>query len=650
MYTQSELSRLVTEIRRPFWRRDQLWDKRRAVRFGRLEPWLPDNLRHFPTEYVRFVDRLPGLVVRRLKQRLGAHTLRIRVVSRLTGAPGERLQGKLEQLEDIYRALHEALDPVGAADGLVREHQAADGLGVFELEFLPPFVPPAAEVDEDEAAYLQRLAAARQDYGLPVRLSAPDPRGIYYARNGDRLEAVVKVMNLPLFQVRDAWLSEGLRLRLDEGGEGRLLKEAVVGGELSPAPTAAEYGRLARVVVVADQSYIYHLVYPRTAPALGGVDESAFGDFPGQYQELLLCGAYPNPLGRPPFYLAGTGRTSDSDPAYQEEPLALEVLEIAPYINQMRTIRYMRALVDALKPVAVTRTLPPGESEAPPTLEGLWRPGFLELGPGDNLREIPSAHIPDFDKLETWLSQYELSFNQSLMAAVQTGALGRNTPAWTTMMFLEEQASLVQDALAQRAAAWQAVLEDAALALRKRYLSDGPVYLPRAKSTGARSKPGALLLEVSLSDLELAHRLEVTIHSLTQSQTVAYTEYARRLYEEGTISQQTYEEMIGIEDRVEEGRRKAQEALWRAVVSPEVFAREVARQRLRPVYGDIVDVLFGPPPGPPPAPPGPVPEADGAQPLPPMAEELPPRMPGLGMPLGFNRPPNIRATPTPGGI
>src|SRR5437870_5311225 len=92
-YNDSELSKLLAEIRKPFTTsRDVLWDNRRAIRYRRHQPWVPKNLKaaisadDMPLS-VYYRDSLPGFVINRIKQRLGSNDIDIAVKTRGDAGP-----------------------------------------------------------------------------------------------------------------------------------------------------------------------------------------------------------------------------------------------------------------------------------------------------------------------------------------------------------------------------------------------------------------------------------------------------------------------------------------------------------------------------------------------------------------------------------
>jgi len=252
------------EVRRPYLgtdRRDSLMDRRRDIRHRRYQPWLPEGI-EIEKASILFRDSLPEYVINRIKQRLGVNDLNIQVS--LRGDAGPEKVRKGEKIEDWLRGALDDLDPLGRHDGKVREHQAGDGEGWVQLEFLPDYVPPARG-EEPDGDYDDLVNEGRKTWGIPLKLQSPDPRSLYVPPGMDKLSLVVKVVNRPLIDVRDKWASQGLVLRSDD--QGRLVRSLQQTGVLAPAPTVAEYGRMVRCVEIADSDYIYQCVFPQTAPA-----------------------------------------------------------------------------------------------------------------------------------------------------------------------------------------------------------------------------------------------------------------------------------------------------------------------------------------------------------------------------------------------
>lgn len=584
-YNEMELASILTELRRPFQTtRDPMMDRWRAVRHRRLKPWLPKALEGFVAqdiENIMFRDPLPEFVINRIKQRLGANQMTISV--RPPGDIGPKLERMYEDLEDAFNGIAETLDPIGAVDGRVREHQAADGKGWYELEFLPKWVPSGDEAKDK---------LSRQQYGLPVCLSAPDPRSLYPGKgfNG-RLLMVAKVVDVPLIDVRNNWSKEGFKLAWEgDHANGRVVKSDLI--PLMPvntSPTVVEYGKTVRLVRFADSYNIYDCCYSQ--PVAGG---QLGDDVSGSTPQLILLATYPNPIGRPPFYAASARSTSDPNPGYEDYPLALEILETAPFVSQVRTIEIINAMIESMLPWHVRRTNPDNSNAAPSKPPELGK-GFYEMDGVIGL--IPTNQHDNLDKLDSTLSGLYNAYNTSIMGALQAGLVGKTTPAWTLMQMNEEQVSLLQEALDQRAIAFKEVLLDVRRYIKNHHLNDGSIYVnaERRQKNVEAGRAGALM-ELNHDLLALENfKLSVTIEAMTQSQRAADTEYWRRIWIEGRISDETYDEHLGIQDRVEEQARLDRQAISKPMRQmARSVAMELAKVKLRPLYGSVVDTVLGP--------------------------------------------------------
>ena len=536
--------------------RDMVMDRRRDVRHRRAMPWIPDGI-EIEKAKIAFRDSLPEYVINRSKSRLQQNPINISVHVRGDAKPTLKRRG--ENLEDWFRGVVNDLDPLGQVDDRVCEHQCADGDAWAQLEFYPDFTPPH-HGDEPDGDYDDLVEDARKDWGLPLSLSAPDPRMVYCSDNTDRPAVVAKVFNRPLIDVRDKWLSSGMGLRVDP--DGKLERYLVLGGYMPPSPTVFEHGRLVRVVEIADCYFIYHCIFPQTVPS-GAASNEAFGDMPGSTPNLILINRYPNPLGRPPFFRAPARRTSDPDPAFAFYPLCVEMLETAEYVNQWQSIRMLKGLVEASMPVHYKPILPQAQSEnaAPKNLNKLLRPGFLQAD--GTFNQIPNTPLEDFDKFSTQLQTIENMYNMSIMGALQSGQVGRSTPAWSIMQINEEQTGFLREPLDSRATMWREILLAVAKLVREKYGKTGKVYVRSNRPDKYQPEHNVdIVTGLAAQDFDVPYRLTIDIDAMTQSQRAANTEYGRRLWQEGSISQETYlEAYVGVIDPAQEQARKDRETL-----------------------------------------------------------------------------------------
>ena len=598
-------------------------DRWRAIRHGRFDPWLPDEITNFlgsVKERFYYHDRLPEFTVNRFKQRLGANDVVMSIRPR--GDVGPQAKRLYEDLEDGVNGIHEMLDPVGYVDLRGREHQVADGVMALELEFMPSWTPEGRLTSDSDEAYDRKVKQSRAEYGLPVCLSAPDPRSLYWVKARNQLKIVAKVVDVPLIDVQNKWTPDGFRLTYRQERQGKLDIEPITMGAIAPAPTAAEWGKMIRLVVLADDAYIYHCCYPNV---VGGTSTTggAFDDAPGAQPQLILLGKYPNPLGHPPFYLAGGRSTSDANPGYEYLPLPLEIIETAPHVNQVRTIQNVRGVINAMLPWHMRRSAPDGSSTTPITAPRLGM-GFWDFD--GQINRIPLQDMADLRNLDETLSGVYNAYNQSMMAAMQSGMIGRSTPAWSIMQLNEEQIGMLLEALSSRATAYKSVTLDVLKCLKDKHVKDGGVYIQGSKRNRNRPESGRFDAEMEITEqmLDLDYRLDVSIEAMTQSQRAANTEYHRRLWIEKRISDETYDEHIGIRDRVEEQARIDRQAIEKPMRDLAWgTAMEIAKAKLRPLYGSVVDVVLG----------GslPVPALPGGEPAIEDDYDPGPRMPGQGM-------------------
>ena len=456
---------------------------------------------------------------------------------------------------------------------------------------MPPRRQDGASNDEYDEARDQK----RREYGLGIAAAAPDPRSLYWPPSTREIKLMAKVVNVPLVDVMNDWNAEGFRLAYtgDIGDPlGRVEKLTFAGGAMPPSATAAEYGRIIRLVRITTPEYVYDCCYPSAMSTSAGFSDDA----PGTTPNLMLLGRYKNHFGRVPYYLMPARSTSDPDPGYAYEPLAQEILDLAPYVNQWRTIRMIHGLLQALKPVHAkpSRPLMDNSDSAPKSMPDLWRPGFLEFD--GTFDEIPTPPIQDFDKFDQALQSTYNSFNQSITSALLSGAIGKSTPAWSLLQITEEQVGLIKEALNHRATGWKQALDDTAYCVQQRQVKTGPVYVSASRMS-KEPEQGRVFVQVGLkaADFAIPHKLSVSIDGMTQSQRAADTEYWRRLHIEGTITDETYEEHIGIEDRVTEQARKRRQRIMKPMEDDAAsVARFVARQKLRRVHGAIIDVILPP--------------------------------------------------------
>lgn len=566
--TANDLSRLLMEVRRPYLGpngRDETWDRRRDLRHRRREPWTPSDF-GLDKAQVKYKDLTPEFVVNKLKSRLGANDFKYAI--KVPGDAGPVLRRKGENIEDFVRGAWDMLDPIGEKDGRSREHLAADGLSCLEFEILPHFTPPQRQ-DEDDEEYDNLVERFRQENGLPVRLLAPDPRSLY-TPTGDVMDVVFKVSNRPLIDVMYNWSASGfvLKAALDSsgsGGKGKLEQIPFLAGEQSPALSPSDYGQMVRLVRAADKDFIYDLAYSAVAPA-GPSAGFAFGDRPGEVPDLILLGRYRNPFGRVPFFFATARRTADPDPAYRDYPLAYELIEMAEYINQQTTVRQMRGVMEALKPVHYQphpdETVATTDNGGPSHIPKLWKPGFIRAR--GEFNDIPTPTVPDFDKYSIDLKATQQGFHQGLTSMLAAGQLGRASAAWMALQANEEVIAFLQEAMDSRANQRREASE-CLLKYCEERAEAGPITVRVARRS--RQQPQGnidVVHKMTAPDFRIPYRLEVTLDAMTQSQRAARVEYGRRLYEEGSISEETYlEEYVGIDDVLQEQARKDRETVMK---------------------------------------------------------------------------------------
>ncbi len=562
-YQIGELSKIYAEVRQPYLTqggRDDTLDYWRDLRHRRHNAWMPEELDKSMAQAARYYDSLPEYVVNKIAQRLRVNKPQVAV--RVRGDIKPTLKKKAENVEDWLRGALDDLDPGGLHETRFCKFQSGDGLAVAELEMLPDFVPPAT--DDPDNDYDDLVDDARSQWGLPMRLASPDPHMLYMLE-GERPEnppVVIKVTNRPLVDVQNNWTGQGFQLKVAEDGKSVEKRSFILGGGMAPVTTPTEYGRVVRIVRIATNDWIYDCVLPITAPS-GSYSNAAFDDMPGTIPSLVLLGRYPNMLGHPPFYLAPARATTDANPANRYYPLALEIIETGALINQTRSMRMAKSIMEVTKPTPYHPDIPRqgNENAAPRNLGKLWKPGILEAY--GTFGEIPSPTAEDFDKLEVQITTDRQQFNQGISAAMQSGAMGRGTPAWTTLQYNEEQLMLLGEAQDNRAQMYRRILQDVTRLARDKYGKDGKIYVSTT-TTNPRSPDNTVekIQGLASDDFKVPFNITVNIDTLTQSQRAASTEYGRRLYEEGSISQETYlEEYVGLTDPVQEQARKDREAM-----------------------------------------------------------------------------------------
>lgn len=656
-YDAPQLSQIVAEIRRPYLptnaaststlpyltvreTRDTRWDRWRDIRHRRIAPWLPEKARAafgFPLYYR---DTRVSKLLDEIAARLGANDVKVAVG--VIGDHGSKMTQRAETYEAWLRGVRNELDPWGLHYSRNRKFQASGGVGAFELEFLQGYVPPMRNGRDDKEYDAARDQAARE-CAFPVRLNTPDPRSLYWPAGQERPSIVVKVVNKPLIDVQNLYAAEGFTLGYEPGdGGGKIKQQYIVGGEMPPTGSSTvstlDVGKYVRCVVVADESYIYHLVSPT---AMAGPASTLAGDSPGAVEDLMLLAKYPNPLGHPPFYLTAARTTEDVDPGYHYIPLGYEALELTGEIDAVRSLIKIEAYQQALAPHHAKPRIPAMGGEptavAPKDPQAMVTPGILEYDgeiipvPGRDLQHLLAWEdklLRDYERLET-----------GIRGALKSGEFGKSSPAWAMMMYKEEETAFLKEALDSTASATQAMLEDITTLMKQRYATSAPVYVRADTRNKKTPEAGHLEQQIGMSaqDFDGPFRISVSIDAQTQSQRAAETEYGRRLLLEGTISHETYEtDYVGVEDRLTEEARKQRESL-KAKAAPFVdnVSMEMAKAQLRAVFGPIADIVLGPPPdmGAPGgnlAPPPPAPPPEGELPG---EEQMPafPEMPGLGM-------------------
>jgi len=558
------LSRIYAEIRRPFLSpagRDAQLDWWRAIRFRKQDAWLPDVLDKAMAEASRHHDSLPEWTVNHIAQRLRVNKPQVVVSTR--GDIKPTLRKKAENVEDWLRGALDDLDPAGVHEARFCKFQAGDGLAVGELEMLPDFVPP--QTDDPDNDYDDLVEDARSEWGLPMRLASPDPRSLYWlpGQRPMQPDVVIKVVNRPLVDAKNDWSLQGFQLHPSDDGKSIEKRPFVLGAGMAPVTSPTEYGRMVRIVRIATNDYIYDCCFPQTAESGPGGNMVFEDNMPGTIPSLILLARYPNLLGHPPYYFASGRSTTSTDPAQVHQPIALEQIETGALINQTRTMRQFMAFQAVTRPIGYKPDIPSqgNENAAPKNLGKILQPGILQHG--GTFDVIPSPEVQDLDKYEAAITQDRQSFNQGIAQAMQSGAMGRGTPAWTTLQYNEEQLMLLGEAQDMRANMYRRILQDVTRLSRDKYGKDGKIYVKTSRKSKASPDHNVEAIQgLAADDFNVPFNITVNIDTLTQSQRAASTEYGRRLYEEGSISQETYlEEYVGLTDPVQEQSRKDREAM-----------------------------------------------------------------------------------------
>lgn len=464
----SDLRKLITDVKKNFSNRDTLWGDRRKVRFRQMDQELLalplSNRAGANRALMVFQTEEPNQEVHRRVKRLVSNKIRVEALIYDTNDEQRQLaQDIKDALKALYKWMNRGKTP---PERLVVEHQQADGLGVFKLDFLTNYAAdklmyydlevletPDKEAPKNEApeqakarhsyqsiktklsgmmgedgspkymagvdleptAYKQATDAVKRTCDPPFRLSSVDPLAILYRPDGDGIPLVIEsgkrslnalVQNLSGYGVRVV----DNRLVQYQTGQDATSNDTIPENE----SVAKEYHDLIDYTEIRTrQEVVLILAHPKLKDGTKGPNVRDEDD-------AIIIG-FENPFG--PYstgYVFVPGDiTGSHDPAHEYQPPILGSLSVAQPINVLTTIRLSAAIDAALrgKYIKMNNDAQPApqldQSKADKT-PGVKDGKEVAMIPGEVKRE--EAPNIDLDKAEQQLAgiQQGFRFNEVL--------------------------------------------------------------------------------------------------------------------------------------------------------------------------------------------------------------------------------------------
>jgi|FLYL01.1.fsa_nt_gi hypothetical protein len=475
--TVSDLLKLVKAVSKPFDNRDTIYDNRRKIRFRKMDA----ELRSLPLSnragtnqalLVFQTEEVNQEVHRRVK-RLIANKPRIEVI---VYDADEESKRRAQDIEDGLKALWKWMNRGKVpAEQLATEFQQGDGLGWFKLDFIPSyaddvlapfnldyllisdeeFEPLIQEFPEDER---DRYVSARMEFisvrnrlseqfpdeididaraykevtdkylrrtDPPFRLSAPDPRTIYYRWDGDALDIVIEKGKRQINALLEAFGDHGLKFINNRFVMLSTESDAVSSPTISEQKVfSGEYSDLCDYIEIRTRKEIVILIRHPTLMKSRRIRREE------KEEDDYVCIKFENPFGP---YSTGyipvpADATGSPDPAEEFQPPVLGTLSVAQHLNILTTIRTSAAVDKAL----AGKYIKSEDVSPPPALSQQQSEKTPEVKDGTPVPVIPgevrreeTVNI-DLDKAELFLNQMMASyrFNEVLAGDAQSSDSG----------------------------------------------------------------------------------------------------------------------------------------------------------------------------------------------------------------------------------
>lgn len=395
-----DLKKLVSEVKAGFETRDTLWQARRKVRYRQMDQELlslPLSNRAGSNQALMIMQtEEPNQEVHRRVKRLISNPIRVQTVIYDSNDDQRQLAQEIQDaLSALYKWMNRGKVP---AERRVVEHQQADGLGIFKLDFIPTYADDslsyfdleAVEIPDEEApadeapeqraarhsyqkikaslsvmtlddgspkylpgadleatAYKQATDQARRKCDPPFRLSSVDPVSAFWTMDGDQIDLVIEDGKRPLSALLDSLKSRGVRLI-----ENRLVVfpentdaagDATIPDNETPSKGTANFCDYTEIRT--RKEIVLMIKHPKL------VEQSGSGSSSGSRTEddTIIIG-YDNPFGpySTGYVLVPGDVTGSHDPADEYQPSILGTLSVAQPLNVLRTVRLSAAIDKAL--------------------------------------------------------------------------------------------------------------------------------------------------------------------------------------------------------------------------------------------------------------------------------------------------------------
>ncbi len=448
-FSIAQILKVVKAVEDPFANRDSKWEKRRVIRFRRMDAelkQLPLSTRAGTNKALMiFQTEEPNQEVHRRTKRLVANKPRIEVI---IYASDEATKALAQEVKDVLKALYKWTNRGKVpAERKVVEYQQADGCGIFKVDFVADYTDDVMQYydpdvlvmtdyeeddeeqtkvrgqfsnqvdyyldegenieDADELAYNHVCDEALRKVDPPFRVSAPDPLTCRWTMDGDQIDVIVEKGKRKISALLETYGGHSLRLignRLvvwtGQGGS-----DAVVGDTIPDSEELSnKHSDSVDYIEIRTRSEIIILM---SHPKLMDARKQRKIKVEDTYVKI----AFDNPFGpySTGYILVPGDITGSHDPADEFQPAILGTLSVAQHVNVLSTIRISAAIDSALagKYVKMPDAEPPSQidqskaDKTPGVKDGVPIP----MIPGEVRRE--ESPKVDLDKAEAYLANLQ---------------------------------------------------------------------------------------------------------------------------------------------------------------------------------------------------------------------------------------------------